>query len=314
PADEERWEYALTFKSKFHAQKKPLYNVRRKRWRMLLKEKEGETPAAEPVFIVKNDKDKDGGPNLVPPSIFLSFKEPIICQLRAHLFQGRNLLPSDSDGLSDPFVRLSFGTRSAKSKTIKKKLNPTWDQMLVLESVPIYGDPEQIVENPPDIVLELFDCDGSGKTEFLGRVQVEPAVFQADSESFPTTLSWLGVYKGSCKCGDVLAAFELYLDEDNIDNVAPTLPDADVNGWLPIPRGIRPRTQRTAVEVLCWGLRNLRRFHWRKVKSPSVEIEIANEMKKKSVVDSVNGNSNFEGDRLLCFDVGSRLAKSSVSS
>jgi hypothetical protein len=33
--------------------------------------------------------------------------------------------------------------------------------MLVLESVPIYGDPEQIVENPPDIVMELFDCDGS---------------------------------------------------------------------------------------------------------------------------------------------------------
>ena len=39
------------------------------------------------------------------------------------------------------------------------------------------------------------------------------------------------------------------------------------------------------------------------MKSPSVEIEIANEMKKKSVVDNVNGNSNFEGDRLLCFDV-----------
>ena len=31
--------------------------------------------------------------------------------------------------------------------------------MLVLESVPIYGHPDQIVENPPDVVLELFDWD-----------------------------------------------------------------------------------------------------------------------------------------------------------
>lgn len=126
--------------------------------------------------------------------------------------------------------------------------------MLVLESVPIYGSPDQIVENPPDVILELFDWDRvvkhcihiqmifarnfhldktfniqsskiplnpdvlystvfvlQGKKEFLGRVQVEPIVLQADSEKSQTELSWLGVYKDSCKCGDVLAAFELYL-------------------------------------------------------------------------------------------------------
>ena len=56
-------------------------------------------------------------------------------------------------------MRLSFGIRSVTSRTIKKKLNPRWDQMLVLESVPIYGNSGQIVENPPDVVLELFDWD-----------------------------------------------------------------------------------------------------------------------------------------------------------
>ena len=39
------------------------------------------------------------------------------------------------------------------------------------------------------------------------------------------------------------------------------------------------------------------------MRSPSVVIEIANDTKKKSVVDNANGNSNFEGDRVLCFDV-----------
>ena len=56
-------------------------------------------------------------------------------------------------------MRLSFGIRSATSKTINKKLNPRWDQMLVLESVPIYGEPGQIIENPPDVIMELFDWD-----------------------------------------------------------------------------------------------------------------------------------------------------------
>lgn len=61
--------------------------------------------------------------------------------------------------LSDPYVQLSFGTRSATSQIIFKKLNPTWDQMLVLESVAIYGHYDQITENPPDILLEIFDYD-----------------------------------------------------------------------------------------------------------------------------------------------------------
>ncbi|XP_028401914.1 myoferlin-like isoform X2 [Dendronephthya gigantea] len=300
PVNQDGWEYALTFKSRFHAQEKPLYIVRRKRLRkMLIKEKSTSAgkSAADPVFILENKaKEKDGEPVLVAPSIFLSFKDPLICQLRAYIFQGRNLLPSDPDGLADPFVRLSFGIRSAKSKKIKKKLNPTWNQMLVLESVPIYGHPEQIIENPPDVVLELFDWDPVGKNEFLGRVQVEPKVLQDDSEE-KTQLSWLGVYKGSSKCGDVLAGFELYLDEKHL---AP-LPVPDDSGLFSIPDGIKPETERKAVEVLCWGLRNLRRFRWMKVKSPRIEIEICNKIEKKSV--SNDCNYNFEGDRVLCFDV-----------
>lgn len=31
--------------------------------------------------------------------------------------------------------------------------------MLVLENVPIYGHYDQVTENPPDVLLELFDYD-----------------------------------------------------------------------------------------------------------------------------------------------------------
>ena len=56
-------------------------------------------------------------------------------------------------------MQLSFGTKSTTSRTIYKKLNPKWDQMLVLENVPIYGGRQQIADNPPDILLEIFDRD-----------------------------------------------------------------------------------------------------------------------------------------------------------
>ena len=62
-------------------------------------------------------------------------------------------------GFLDPYIQLSFGTRSATSKIIFKKLNPTWDQMLVLENVAIYGHYDQVIENPPDVLLEIFDYD-----------------------------------------------------------------------------------------------------------------------------------------------------------
>ena len=37
------------------------------------------------------------------------------------------------------------------------------------------------------------------------------------------------------------------------------------------------------------------------MKSPRIEIEICNEIEKKTV--SNDGNYNFEGNRVLCFDV-----------
>ena len=44
------------------------------------------------------------------------------------------------------------------------------------------------------------------------------------------------------------------------------------------------------------------------MKSPSIEIEIANEMEKKSVVENVNGNCDFAGNRVMCFDVVSLIS------
>ncbi len=54
---------------------------------------------------------------------------------------------------------MSFLHVSKTTEVIRATLNPTWDQTLIFEDIEIYGDPQTIAHNPPEVVLELFDSD-----------------------------------------------------------------------------------------------------------------------------------------------------------
>lgn len=54
---------------------------------------------------------------------------------------------------------MSFLHVSKTTEVIGTTLNPTWDQTLLFEDIEIYGDPQTIARNPPDVVLELYDSD-----------------------------------------------------------------------------------------------------------------------------------------------------------
>lgn len=61
--------------------------------------------------------------------------------------------------ISDPYVHVSFLHVSKTTEVIRTTLNPTWDQTLIFEDIEIFGDPQTIARNPPDVVLELYDSD-----------------------------------------------------------------------------------------------------------------------------------------------------------
>ena len=80
-------------------------------------------------------------------------------QLRAHMYQARGLIGSDDSGLSDPFARVVFGDQSLCTLVIDETLSPTWDEMLIFTEVTVYGTLQNIKDNPPTIVIEIFDQD-----------------------------------------------------------------------------------------------------------------------------------------------------------
>lgn len=59
----------------------------------------------------------------------------------------------------DPYAHVSFLHVSKTTEVIRTTLNPTWDQTLIFEDIEIFGDPQTLACNPPDVVLELYDSD-----------------------------------------------------------------------------------------------------------------------------------------------------------
>ncbi|KAG5866594.1 hypothetical protein JTB14_013113 [Gonioctena quinquepunctata] len=232
-----------------------------------------------------------------------------IFQLRAHIYQARSLIGSDASGLSDPFARIIAGEFSKTTEVIDETLSPTWDELLVFEEILIYGDGDEIKNDPPPIVVEIFDQDKVGKSEFIGRTIAKPNVKLREDTyekpKFPPSLEWFTITRGTDRAGELLAAFELLEIPNDAEETLPSLPHSKdipmyhetnpklVNTLLPVPRGIRPTLARYRIEVLFWGLRDLKRIHLLTVDKPRVDIECSGNILYSSIIQNSKKNPNF---------------------
>lgn len=145
-------------------------------------------------------------------------------------------------GISDPYAHVSFLHQSKTTEVIHSTLNPTWDQTLIFNEIEIYGDPQTVAQNPPNVVIELFDSDQvvgecflpwlfyylfvlienningydcyfwlQGKDEFLGRSVCSPVVKLIPEEDITPKLLWYPVTNNGKASGDILFAAELIL-------------------------------------------------------------------------------------------------------
>nr|XP_057911951.1 otoferlin isoform X4 [Doryrhamphus excisus] len=265
------------------------------------------------------------GPSLhSAPPVSLVYDMKQVFQLRAHMYQARSLFAADNSGLSDPFARVFFSTHSQVTEILSETLCPTWDQLLVFDDVELFGEASELRDDPPIIVIEIYDQDTVGKAEFIGRTFAKPTIKMCDEHygppRFPPQLEYYQIYRGNCTAGELLAAFELLqipFDGEEIRRAliavhnfavpqikigqggtadlppleGPT--DSERGPIVPVPLGIRPVLSRYRIEVLFWGLRDLKRINLAQVDRPRVDIECAGRGVQSVLIQNYKKNPNF---------------------
>lgn len=182
-------------------------------------------------------------------------------ELRAHIYQGRNLPAADSNGLSDPYCKVKMTGVQVRTPTQEETLNPTWYQTIKLDvTLPTP------LEYAPDINVLIYDYDKFGGDDLLGRFEF-PAKLALDQ--FQETPEWFPLYLDdpSEKEGEMLCSFQL-IPYDRASRVK-------------IPN-LKPECKECYFEINAVGLRNLVPYHLMAIQDPVIEFDTGSKENRNS--------------------------------
>ena len=161
--------------------------------------------------------------------------------LRVNLYQARNLLALDDNGLCDPYVVVKYCGTSIKFPTKKKTLNPNWYCSLSANTK--IASPAELA---PSIHIAVFDYDRVGKDDPIGRFSISlfDVLLMCNNEEIKP--KWFQLYDWNNQKIDkaeILMSFDLF----------------EVNNMMKLNETINllPETTPMKLQVISLGLRNL---------------------------------------------------------
>ncbi|XP_072807511.1 fer-1-like protein 5 isoform X3 [Vicugna pacos] len=314
--DEMGWEYGV-FGSKFHLNPQPQSRFRRRCWHRRLAP--NKVKGIAPIFLLEGSLGKDleqqterevnkvsssrtlgrirssqrapaeitQPPNL--PFIYCVFNRPHYYQLFCYIYQARNLMSNQIQTFQGPFIRLVFLNHSQRTQTLRSSAAPTWAQTLIFQHLLLYEDPQDTKERPPLVVLELWQRDSQGKESLWGRSMWSPVVWLDVQNRILPPMRWHPLVKGlEDEEGEILASCELILETESLRQKLPVLSVPWKNGIYTLPKSIQPTLRKMAVEILVWGLRNMKQ-----VRSPQLLVECWEESLQTEPIRDFQTDPNF---------------------
>ncbi|KAB5551465.1 hypothetical protein DKX38_008776 [Salix brachista] len=134
-------------------------------------------------------------------------------KLTVRLIEARNLPPTDTNGLSDPYAKLQLGKQKFKTKVVKKNLNPSWGEEFSFK----------VEDLNEELVVCVLDEDKYFNDDMVGQIKFPVwQVFDADNQSLGT--AWYSLQPKNKKskfkeCGEVLLSicFSQSFPDSNCD-------------------------------------------------------------------------------------------------
>ncbi|KAM9175042.1 fer-1-like protein 5 [Mergus octosetaceus] len=263
PAADEAWEYATLWGCRFHLRPRAGDLCRRRCWHRRMVP--SQPPSVAPLFLLEGSPGTEaavpegeqpaagaGGRGRLQqpmPLILCTFQRPSYFQLRCYLFQALELAPHGTKTTADPVAHVSFVHVSQSTRVLARTLDPRWDQALLFHRVLLYGDPRGVRDEPPAVVVEVFDKEGEGAGSFLGRCVCTPHVWLDLGCRQPPRLRCYPLEGLGGPAGELLAAFEL-LHEAEEGALAQLSTPPWRDGTFSVPLGIRPLLRLVALELI----------------------------------------------------------------
>ncbi|XP_040309841.1 fer-1-like protein 5 isoform X1 [Herpailurus yagouaroundi] len=314
--EEGGWEYG-TFGSKFHLTPQPQSRFRRRCWhRRLVPNKD---KGIAPIFLLEGSlvmdmqeqakkeenrmlsqglnksfmsfwkTDPQDTHPLDLPFIYCVFNKPHYYQLFCYIYQAWNRMSNQIQTFQGPFIRLVFLNHSQCTQTLRGSAAPTWAQTLIFQHLLLYENPQDTETSPPLVVLELWQQDSEGKESLWGRSMWSPVVWLDAQKRILPPLRWHPLVKllGEEE-GEILASCELILETESLKERPPILSVPWKNGIYTLPKSIQPTLKKMAIEILIWGLRNMKQ-----VRSPQLLVECWEESLQTQPIKDFQTNPNF---------------------
>ncbi|KAG8509687.1 Fer-1-like protein 5, partial [Galemys pyrenaicus] len=239
----------------------------------------------------------------------LSYPEPHYYQLFCYIYQARNLMSTQVQTFQGPFIRVVFLNHSQCTQILRSSAAPTWDQTLIFQHLLLYENPQDTKESPPLVVLELWQRDSWGKESLWGRTMWPPEVWLDVQKRRLPPMRWHPLINElGDEEGEILASCELILETErqqaqpegdsdslsltpclqNLREEVPLLSVPWKNGLYTLPKSIQPTLKKMAIELLVWGLRNMKQ-----VRAPQLLVECWEESLQTEPIRDFQANPNF---------------------